>query len=218
MSLSFPSRVPAPRGTRPGGFTLIELMVALVVGLVVILAAVSFLVSIAKANSEDIQVTRLTQELRALSEVTSREIRRARYVADPIGLVAQGGLGNHDRLDVYDLDGDISDNECIVFEYDEPPDPPVPGGLVTRSIRLEGGRVFLNPVAGGGVDCAGGSAISSPEIEITDLVFEHDAAADAFRVDMTVTGRLDAAVAPPALEGMTRSFRQTIYVRSGKVN
>ena len=194
------------------GFTLVELMVALVVGLVVTLAAVSFVAAVAKANSENLRVTRLTQELRALSEVMSREIRRARYVADPIGLIAQAGVGNHDRLEVLDgPDGDAG--ACIVFEYDEPPDPPLAGGLVTRSIYLSGDRIFLNPEAGGGVDCAGGAAISSPEVRITNLQF--DAAASS-EIAQTVVGQL--ASTPPGLAGLSRTFRQTIYVRSGQVD
>ena len=79
------------------------MMVALVVGLIVSGAAAAFVASIAKANSQDLQVTRLTQELRAVSEVVSREIRRARYVADPLANIAQGGVaGPNDPYSILD--------------------------------------------------------------------------------------------------------------------
>lgn len=216
MSMNRDMNSPSGR-RRVRGFTLVELMVALVVGLVVTLAAVSFVASVAKANSDNLRVTRLTQELRALSEVMSREIRRARYVADPIGLVAQAGVGNHDRLEVRDQTGALATvGSCIVFEYDEPPDPPAVGGLVTRSIRLENGRIYLNPSAGGGANCSGGSAISSPEVRIASLQFVYDPAISRFRIGQTVVGQL--ASAAPDLAGLSRTFRQTIYVRSGQVN
>lgn len=187
------------------GFTLIELMVAVSLGLIVVLAAVGFVASIAKANSENIQATRLTQELRSISEVLGREIRRARYVADPIGLIGQGGGNNRDLITINEA------ADCIVFGYDEPPDPPSPAVTVSRSIRLSGTSVFLNPT---GTNCTGGTALNSQEVQITDLTFTRNAA----RVDIEITGRLGNAPSGSNLAAVTRTFRQTIYVRSGQVD
>ncbi|MBW3550191.1 MAG: prepilin-type N-terminal cleavage/methylation domain-containing protein [Proteobacteria bacterium] len=85
---------------RAHGFSLVELMVAVVVGLAVVLATLGFVVSVAQANSENIQVTRLTQELRAITEVMTRELRRARYTADPVSLIASGGTVNQDDINI----------------------------------------------------------------------------------------------------------------------
>ena len=198
------------------GFTLVELMVALVVGLVVTLAAVSFVASVAKANSENLRVTRLTQELRSLSEVMSRELRRARFVADPVGLIGTGGVPNNDTLEPRDAATDAPANpgDCIVFEYDEPPDPPAAAVTVSRSIRLVGTDIVFNP---NGTGCTGGSVLNSPQVQITALQFTRDASSPS-RYDITVTGRLTSSPAGTGLEGLTRTFRQTVYVRSGKVN
>src|SRR5688500_19149272 len=88
------------------GFTLVEMMVALVIGLIVDGAAAAFVASIAKANSQDLQVTRLTQELRSVSEVVNREVRRARYVADPLANIAQGGVaGPNDPISILNSAG-----------------------------------------------------------------------------------------------------------------
>lgn len=181
------------------GFTLVELMIAMAVSLIVALAAVGFVVSLIKANSENLKVTRLTQELRSLSEVMGREIRRARNVSDPIGLIGSLGATNHDVIDTA-TDG------CIGFSFDEPPDP---GLVVSRSIRRNGTEIFLNST---GTACSGGNAISTREVEILDLDFVRTNS----RIDITVVGRL--ANSPPDLTGVTRTFRQTIYVRSGEVN
>lgn len=188
--------------TRTPGFTLIELMVALAVSLIVALSAVGFVVSLIKANTENLHVTRLTQELRSLSEVISREVRRARYVNDPVGLIGSLGGTNHDAIDT-------STAGCIIFSYDDPPNPPSPGVTVSRSIRLASEAVFLNT---SGSTCAGGAAISTPQVRITGLTFTRSGS----RIDMVMTGAL--ADPPPALDGVERTFRQTIYVRSGEVD
>jgi len=191
----------APRA-KTRGFTLIELMVALAVSLIVALSAVGFVVSLIKANTENLQVTRLTQELRSLSEVISREVRRARYVNDPVGLIGSLGGTNHDAINT-------GTAGCIIFSYDDPPNPPSPGVTVSRSIRLNGEAVFLNT---SGSTCAGGAAISTPQVRITGLTFTRSGS----RIDMVMTGAL--ADPPPALDGVERTFRQTIYVRSGEVD
>lgn len=188
---------------RQRGFSLVELMVALVVTLIVTLAAVSFVASIARASSDGIRVTRLTQELRALSEVVSREIRRARYVADPIGLVAQGatpGIGNDDL-------GVANAGSCFFYEYDEPP----PSGVLRqRSIYLSGGRVFLaNDLSCGTVTA--GNAISSAEISINQLQFVR---AGTFQVEQTIGGRLLGG--NTETQAVNRQFRQTVFIRSGQ--
>lgn len=190
------------------GFTLIEMMVALVVGLIVVLAATGFVVSVAKANSENIQVTRLTQELRSLSEVMARELRRARYVADPVGLIASSGVNNRDDITI------SGSGTCIIFGYDEPPDPPASAVTVSRSIRLSGTDIVLNLA---GNDCAGGSVINSREVSISDLQFVQDAASPS-RFTITVSGQLTTPPPGSALDGLTRTFTQTVYVRSGQVD
>jgi prepilin-type N-terminal cleavage/methylation domain-containing protein len=202
--------IPKPASLR--GFTLIELMVALVVGLIVVLAATGFVVSVAKANSENIQVTRLTQELRAVSEVMSREIRRARYVSDAVGLIGTGGAANNDTLEPRDKATNTFANpgNCIVFKYDEPPT----AVAVSHSIRLEGNNVVLNPSS---TNCSGGNVINSPQVRITALQFARDAT-NPSRYDITVSGQLASVPPISSLYGLTRTFRETVYVRSGQVD
>lgn len=227
------SFVPSGRSRRAAGFTLIELMVALVVGLIVTIAAVGFVVSVAKANSEDIRITRLTQELRSLSEIASREIRRARYVADPVANIGQGATGgtvnqNDDML----ISGSTcnavpptpSTNCCITIKYDEAPDEG--GATVTRSIHLSGGQVYL------GSTCGNGTAISSPQVEISSLRFDNDddpattlasvSADPADNVNTFVHARIEGnlkndAATTDDLAAVTRVFQQGIFIRSGEV-
>ncbi len=69
---------------KPKAFTLIELMVAMVVGLLVAGVAMAMYVSLIRANSTSIQVARLTQALQASLDVMERDLRRAGYMANAI--------------------------------------------------------------------------------------------------------------------------------------
>jgi len=72
------------------GFSLIELMVSMAIGLIVAAGAVKLIVAIDQANSETIQSTRLTQELRSLAGVIAGDLKRSKRIYDPIAQVAQG--------------------------------------------------------------------------------------------------------------------------------
>jgi Tfp pilus assembly protein PilW len=50
---------------RNAGFSLVELMVAMVLALIVIGAVIALVLSMMRANNQTISATRLTQELRA---------------------------------------------------------------------------------------------------------------------------------------------------------
>jgi prepilin-type N-terminal cleavage/methylation domain-containing protein len=77
-----------PRPVR--GFSLIELMISVTIGLIVAAGAVTLIVAIDQSNTETIQSTRLTQELRALAGVIADDIKRTRRVNDPVAMVGQG--------------------------------------------------------------------------------------------------------------------------------
>jgi prepilin-type N-terminal cleavage/methylation domain-containing protein len=197
-----------------GGFTLVELLIAMVISLIVSFAAISFFLSLARANSEDLRVTRLTQELRAISEVVGREIRRARYVADPIGNVAQAGVGtppqDNDALTIN------AAGNCLSLQYDRPPSEAA--GLIQRAIYLDNGRVYLSSTTA----CSGGTAISSEQVVISGLAFDNDMTAPydstpvASFVRARVSGRLASATGD--LATLTRTFQQDVYIRSGEVD
>jgi len=96
------------------GFSLIEMMVSIFIGMLVALGAVSLIVSIDSANSETIQSSRIDQEMRALASVIADEIKRARRLHDPITYVGQGGT-NSGTFDTVDT----STAGCILYGYQD---------------------------------------------------------------------------------------------------
>lgn len=190
------------------GFTLVELMVALVVGLLLVGTTVGFVVAVASANSETIRSTRLTQELRAVTEIMARELRRARSVSDPIKNVGRGVSATSPVNQIQVLNG----GQCITFGY-EPgagersldPDP----GNVFRAISLRGGRIFLTRDDAVPSCTDGGVALSSPEVAITTLNF----VVSPPLYQINVTGRLAAGQGSE----IQRSYSQIVFVRSAAV-
>jgi type IV pilus assembly protein PilW len=143
------------------GFSLVELMVALVAGLLVSTAVVAFALSSMRSNGEYVQSTKLTQELRASMDLISRELRRAGYDETSIQLMATGVVSPFARMQLGNT------NTCVLYSYDRTGGNPgkvdVGQGEV-RGIRWKSRNVnnvnvgvleFAQSSTGKGVDCAG---------------------------------------------------------------
>lgn len=108
------------------GFSLIELMVALVVGLVVSGAVLAFTLASMKSNSEYILSARLTEELRNSMDLVTRDLRRAGYDEDSLKYVATGNATPFSRMQLCNDSGACStvttpatgSITCAIYAYD----------------------------------------------------------------------------------------------------
>lgn len=66
-----------PRIGRQGGFGLVELMIGLLVGMIIVAAALSLLTTTMASSNDSIKMTRLDQELRQTMTMLTRDLRRA---------------------------------------------------------------------------------------------------------------------------------------------
>jgi prepilin-type N-terminal cleavage/methylation domain-containing protein len=164
------------RGVR--GFSLIELMVALVVGLIVTGAVLAFTMSSLRSNTEFVQSTRLTQELRNSIGFVSSELRRAGYDEHAMNYYTQRGNGPtqvspFSLLHVDDAapaGAGGTDSDCVIYAYDRGA-PAAPGvvklsdgeirGIRLRSRNVNGVTVGVLETAesatGVSIDCDGAS-------------------------------------------------------------
>ena len=98
------------------GFSLIELMIALVAGLVVAGAAVAFMVSSLRSNNDYVQATKLEQELRSNLDFVTRDLRRAGYDQDALSYINQpassAATSPFNRILI------ATGNECVIYAYD----------------------------------------------------------------------------------------------------
>lgn len=107
-------------GKRCCGFGLIELMVAVVIGLVVVGGITSLLVATLRTNTDNMEMTRLTQDLRATAELVTRDLRRAGYWPNAVDDVGSGGTSNpFQAIGFNDNPSDGLDATCVLYRYDE---------------------------------------------------------------------------------------------------
>lgn len=185
-----------------GGYSLVELLVAMVLGLIVIGAVIALVLSMIRANNQTIAATRLTQELRATAALMSADLRRAGGVQDPLTSATAGVNGI--PLNPF---GNITTATagCIQYSYAD-----AEGGNF-HSIFLSGNAIHMKASATlAGADCVPvanpNSRLSSQQVTITGLTF----AQTGRRIDITLAGRLSSAVD----SNITRAFTQSVFVRS----
>lgn len=127
------------------GFSLVELMVGLLAGLIVIAAASSLYVAIVRANATTVQLSALNTSMQSLLDVMERDIRRAGYFASAAQNLARNSDGTptiapSDRTAMFRLNnasGALQDMQrqlvtaplydCILLRYDNNADGSISG-------------------------------------------------------------------------------------------
>ncbi|MEK6748692.1 MAG: prepilin-type N-terminal cleavage/methylation domain-containing protein [Pseudomonadota bacterium] len=109
------------------GLSLIELMLAMAMGVTLLLGVSQVFSSAVGANTEALRLTHVTQEVRAASNLIVSELRRAGY-----WLGAQTvAVGTAIPYGVYQVNA-----TCVLYSYDD-----VLTALPYRGFRLEGGAI-----------------------------------------------------------------------------
>lgn len=122
-------------GRRNAGFSLVELMVALVAGLVVLGALLAFTVTSVSANSDYVAAARLTQELRTISQYVGEELRRAGYDESALDYVASASSTEFSEFAPVLVDTSDADAHCVIYAYDRSPGNPGQIDLANQEIR-----------------------------------------------------------------------------------
>lgn len=210
------------------GFTLIEMMVAVVVGLIVTAAATSLVVAINQANSETIQSTRLNQELRTITAVIADDLKRSRRLNDPVAVILQGSAAAAGTFDTIATPTYTPANGCITYGYQGAL------GAAANDYTNHYSAIRLTTTNGVGsvalatgtaaVDCTtGGTTINSSQVNITGLTFNciggtgADSCTHAQEVDVAVSGQLQTANRISYFfrqDPVTRTITQPVFIRS----
>jgi Tfp pilus assembly protein PilW len=106
--MSLPQSV--KRARRQAGFSLIEMMVALVAGMIVVAAVIAFMMSSFSSNADYVRSTRLTQELRNTLDLAVRDLQRAGYDDDALLY-----LGNTNTSPFAPI---LVSGSCVIYAYD----------------------------------------------------------------------------------------------------
>jgi len=195
--------------SRASGVSLIELMVALVAGLIVSGAALALIIAIIKSNADNIRATRLTQELRTTAEVIARDLRRARGIEDPIANIGSSTMIQACNA-ITPASGTTS--SCVQFAYDC---ISATSGTF-RAIALAGGKVRtatsnLSTAMPACPTSSTGTQLSSDALTIT--AFDVTALNDVYTIRLSGRFTNDSASAP-----LVRNINQEVRIRSAAVN
>lgn len=153
------------------GFSLVELMVALTIGLFILLGLTTFLSNNLRSSAQLAAATRLNQEMRAIMTLMSRDLRRAGYWGN-----ATSGIGATVALYSNPFDAiDVATAGCILYSYDLDEN-----GTLTGSEQfgflLDSGTVKARSTSSGSPSCASGAAwqpLSDPNtVTYSSLTFQ----------------------------------------------
>lgn len=183
------------------GMTLIELMVAMLVGLFVIGATVGLAVALMQNNNETIRSTRLTQELRATADIVAAEVRRARSLSDPLAVVGQGTAASQACNAIYPAPGDVPD-DCLLFGYDCDPST---GEGQFRMIRSAGTNLVMASGTSALTCGTAGTRLNSGDVVIDDATFSTNSEG---AIEVTLEGHLASD------EAISRKITRTVWPRS----
>ncbi len=100
------------------GFSLVELMISMVLGLLVVAMMISLYTTSVVNNSKIISLGKLNLEVKSLVELMSRDIRRAGYWADATSAALSSTFSHNLYNDASSAIAVSPDSTCITFAYD----------------------------------------------------------------------------------------------------
>ena len=144
------------RLTSSRGFSLVELLVALIAGLIIVAAAGTLYVSILRANAASVQLSALNLGMQSLMDIMERDIRRAGYFASAAQNLARTSAGTpvlapSDRTAMFTLTVSAGSTtlqdlqriavaaplyDCILLRYDADDDGAIAGNAEIMGYRF----------------------------------------------------------------------------------
>lgn len=219
------------------GMSLIELMIAIVIGLIVLGGLTSIVVATMRTNTDNMRMTRLTQEMRGAMQLVTSDLRRSGFSQNALQDIGAGATANpFIAVDYIDGDADgIDDDDCILYSFDSDIGgaSSIDGTQETaeqHGVRYNADELTVEYKDGSGSGCdldADWEPMTDPElVEVTALTFGDVDGDGAFpcveitggsavilrEIQITMTGRLadDAEV--------QRTLQDTVRVRNDEVN
>ncbi len=168
---------PVPLARYSSGVSLVELMVALAVGLVISLAAGTLFLTSVRGGADSLRSAKLNVELRSAMDLIEGEIRRAGYGGQPID---NDPFRNPYTQDTTDLTIPVS--SCILFAYNANDSlvelPTMPPADHFSGFKLANQRIWMRYTSAGQTNedgCDTGTeeweALTDENVVITGLSF-----------------------------------------------
>jgi len=198
------------------GFTLIELMISITIGLIVLAAVLGMFVSMIKSDSDNLKAIRLNQDLRATMSLIIRDMRRAG--ADALAVTRGAGpypFSNATTRMIVSPNQQADANACITFAYDEDEDGNDDGNSERFGYRWDSSEGAVEARQDGALCSAGGwgNITDNKLVQITGLSFNETTVQEGSifirQIEVTLSGRLQK---DPTV---TRQLIETVKIRNG---
>ena len=161
---------------RQSGFTLVELMVGLLVGLIV-LSAVLYTFIVTLQSSKDIRNSSvLNTETSIVNDLIAGEIRRIGYDSDT-------SIAPTDNIIVVPVDTSTP-SSCLKYIYDKNTGTPGLGDEGYNAFWLDGNVIRYATGLTSSAVCSGGEPVTSELVEVNQLVFSLNTASQAGSSDL----------------------------------
>lgn len=103
------------KSTNSSGFSLTEMMVALLIGSLLVGSSITILSSTSRHNHQTVSAIRLNQDLQGILEIISNDLRRAGYWSLAANDIESDSNNNPYMTTATDLK---INNNCVLFSYD----------------------------------------------------------------------------------------------------
>lgn len=161
------------------GFTLIELMISMTIGLIVIAAATTIVVTNMGAQRDSADMISLNQDMRAIANLMTRDIRRAGFLTsepeDNGALLLANPFFDDSTVGATTDISVLDSGNCLLFSYNRDDDnPPVIDANERLGFRLSGGALQMRTEGTTNEACdteAEWETISGPRLTFAEITF-----------------------------------------------
>lgn len=199
------------------GFTLIELMISIVIGLIILAAVMGMFVTMIKSDSDNLKSIRLNQELRAAMSLIARDIRRAGANRNAVVNSSTSpptnpfSVAGGTRLTIAD-NKEGTANSCVTYSYDA---NDTSNELYGYRHNSTDGKVEAR-ANGAGCDANGWLTVTDEKlVNITTLTFADTTVTEAGinirQITVTLSGQLRRD------NTVTRTLTETVKVRNDEI-
>ncbi len=226
--LRFSSRIPHMLNAKSTqtGYSLIELMISITLGLFITSGSIVVLVNTMRNSHESLKLVRLNYDMQTAMNLMINDIRRAGYWSNAVNDMDSGANNNPFMQAGTDISISAGNN-CILLTYDDDKNGTLPavntaGGDKRYGYRLSGQILQTRPVTAD-FDC---TATTNTWDDLTDgiitnfSVTETDTVAPITGTASTVTIRYITVTMTGQLDDdpvITRTLTQTVRVRNDKL-
>jgi len=229
------------------GFSLIEMMVAILIGAIVLIGALVVILAINQANSENLQSVRIHQELRTLASVLGDELKRARRLNDAMSAIGTG-VSSTSNCTIASTSSfcpgpfdaiDTSTAGCIRYGYQDASQNDPSTTTASNNFRAiyfdataKSIYLYANTGATAFPNCPGGAPASpwvklnSDQVSVTGMTFSCLTFGASVSVSTTIprscaeiqlTLQAQLAFRDASSPAITYTYTLPIYIRSGAV-